>query len=118
MNHDRQTKLARQVELGDQGQALAAGRREVVVVVEPDLADGDASRVAGQFAELGERVAVELGGVMRMNAGRGPQRAAMAVGQRQTCAARLGRVADGHDALDAGFGRAFENQVQIEILLQ
>ena len=84
---------------------LRVARGEVAEEVEPDLADGDHARLAGQPLDLRERRLVGLGRVVRVDADRGPH----------------ARVLGGHrDGRLLGTAACFETQelsLQIAILL-
>jgi len=60
---------ARDIELGLEGAALVFARREIVMVVQPDLADGYVLRITCQFGDLGERVDRNVLRVVWMNVG-------------------------------------------------
>jgi hypothetical protein len=95
----RLAELAREGELRGEGLALHVRGREVPVVVEAALAHRDHLGRTGELPKLGERLAPELTGVVRMHAGGREQAPRMG-----TCecngAARARECRARHDELD------------------
>ncbi len=74
-----------------------------VVVVEADLADGDAPWICGEFGQFGEGFGGGLVGLLRVDAGAGPDGGVL-VGEGEGTVHGGGAVADadGEDLADAG----------------
>ncbi len=93
---DGQIQLARQAELRDQRLVLHVSWGEVAIEVQPNLADGDDGRSAGQRALLGQGLRREGRRVVRVGADGGEDAAGVVRRQRQRVAARL-HIDTGHD---------------------
>ncbi len=55
VDHDRLPRLARQIQLSLEDLALHVARREIVMVVEPDLADGQDLGMPRQLAQTARK---------------------------------------------------------------
>ncbi len=88
---DGQAELAGRPELGPQGLALGVARREVVVEVQADLADGPDRPGGGQLAEPGEVGVREVLGLVGVNARRGQDRRERLLQPEDRRQARRGR---------------------------
>ena len=106
MNHDGLPRPGRQLQLLDEGIALDLARRVIVMIVEPDLADGKYLGVGGQRFHRGERLRCGLGRVVGMHAD-GRVDEAVPAGETKG-AFQIRRTiarADGQHAFDAGLER-------------
>ncbi len=112
------------VHLGDEGGLLNLGVGVVeVVVIEADLANGDAAGVAGEGCELGEGVGGGLVRLLRVNAGgREELQGGSGVGVREFEGAvhRGGAVADadGEQGPEAGVAGAVEDGGQVGVVVE
>ena len=68
MDGDRKICSLRDAELFDENLALDLPRREIVVVIETDLAEGDDLRVGDEGAEIVVGLRRDFGRVVRVNA--------------------------------------------------
>ena len=67
VDHDGPALLAGEADLGPEGLPLLLGRRVIVMVVQPDLSDGEESRVGGQILEVAPGAIVPLLRVVGMD---------------------------------------------------
>src|SRR5690606_29739392 len=90
-------------------------RRKIAEEVEPALAGGDDARLREQRLERRQRGIVELGRVMRMNAGRRVQAARAQVGERRGRAARGDRRAGDDQTVDAARCGAVDHGLAVAV---
>src|SRR5258708_5408915 len=103
-----------QIELRGKDRALHVARREVVMIIEADFANGQHFRVARQLAQARERFGRSLRRVVRMRAHRRIDERILR-GQPDSDF-EIGRTAaspDGHHALDTGGAGAFDGCVAV-----
>src|SRR5690606_8574009 len=96
MEEDRELELGRERELRLEGALLRVGRREVAKEVEAALADRDDARLLGERSQRVDRVRIELGGMMGMDAGRRIEPGARRRELRGAGARRDARARDDH----------------------
>src|SRR5438105_665847 len=89
MQDDRQIKLASEGELRYQSVALHVAGREIAVVIQTNLANGDDTRRMRQLTFGGQRLVGERRGVMRMSANAGKDAIRICRRQGNGCLARL-----------------------------
>lgn len=92
----------RQIELSPEGRELRRARRKVAEIVEPAFADGDDLRLSGKLGKLAQRLLVELGGMMGMNAGRAPETLRILANQPDGGARAGERAAGDHHTRHSG----------------
>ena len=115
VDQDRQVVLRGELELPVENRALHVRRRQVPVVVEPDLADRSSRGLRGEAFEVRPARFVERCGVVRMDPDRRIDQVRVASRQLQR---RLGRrevPARDEDALDPGGARPFEDRVEVVV---
>ena len=118
MNHDRPAQLARQLDLRPEDRLLHVARREVVVIIEANLADGPGRRRARDLCshDLGRALGTvgNLVRLVRMDADGHAH-----VGPELVDASRSRRLAgvaarqDDKRAIDAGLARTRDDGVKI-----
>jgi putative intracellular protease/amidase len=102
---------ARELELALERAALDVARGEITVVIESALAERDDGGMRGEPLELGGKLTVELGGVVRMNTCGGKQLRGMRLGQLDRApGARAARA--GHDHLYHPGGKGPRNDLR------
>ncbi len=71
VDHDRETQRVRDLELAVEDRALHIARREIVVVVEPCLTDGNRIPLPEQLHQLADPRGVRACGLVRVDPERG-----------------------------------------------
>ena len=106
------------LQLPREDRALHVARREIVMVIEADFADGQHLRMRGQLAQPREGFGRGLGGIVRMHADGGVDER-IALGQPDG-GFQVGRAvagADGHHALHAGGAGALDHLLAVGVEL-
>jgi hypothetical protein len=106
MEKNRQAHLCGKRKLRRKRRLLAIARREIAVVIEPALADGNGVRAFEQRPQCRDAVLVELIGIVRVDPGGCEERPLVRGAELYGPGASRHRCSGDDEAADAVFGRA------------
>lgn len=112
MNDERQLGLARRLDMDAEALCLDIARAQIIMIIEPRLADADHSGMARDVDELARRHVRLFGGIMRMRAD-GAEDIPVPLGDRQYLLEFPHPGADRQHEADACFFGASEDARQV-----
>ena len=115
MDENGSRQLGSEPQLAVHGIPLHVGRRQVSEVVQADLANRRAARVAGKRLERSPLGLPRCGGMVRMDADRGLHRSAVPIRKRERVLRRPKIPPGDHQTLEPRGARAFHDGVAVRV---